>query len=76
MPTCIKKVKNTGQLKNVFDRAKRDEILAGAFAVDREQTEGRMILVFDDLLRSGATTAAVARLLLAGGAAAQVYLHP
>jgi predicted amidophosphoribosyltransferase len=72
--TCIKKVKNTGQLKDVFDRAKRDEILAGAFSVDRQHTEARRILVFDDLYRSGATAAAVTRLLLADGAAAAVYL--
>ena len=71
---CIKKVKNTGQLKDVFDRAKRDEILAGAFAVDRGQTQGKRVLVFDDLFRSGATAAAVARLLLSEGAVAEVYL--
>lgn len=71
---CIKKVKNTGQLKDVFDRAKRDEILAGAFVVDRKRTQGRRLLVFDDLFRSGATAAAVTRLLLSDGAAVEVYL--
>lgn len=71
---CIKKVKNTGQLKDVFDRAKRDEILAGAFAVDRRQAQGQRLLVFDDLYRSGATAAAVTRLLLSDGGAAEVYL--
>jgi competence protein ComFC len=71
---CIKKVKNTGQLKDVFDRAKRDEILAGAFVVDLKQTQKRRLLVFDDLYRSGATAAAVTRLLLSDGVAAQVYL--
>jgi predicted amidophosphoribosyltransferase len=71
---CIKKVKNTGQLKDVFDRAKRDEILAGGFVVDQKQTHGRRLLVFDDLFRSGATAAAVTRLLLSDGAAAEVYL--
>ena len=58
----------------MFDRAKRDEILAGAFAVDRKQTQTRTLLVFDDLFRSGATAAAVTRLLLSDGAAAQAYL--
>ncbi len=71
---CIKKVKNTGQLKDVFDRAKRDKILAGAFVVDRNQTQGQRLLVFDDLFRSGATAAAITRLLLSDGAASQVYL--
>jgi len=36
---CIKKSKNTGQLNDVFDRAKRDEILAGAFVVNLKQTQ-------------------------------------
>jgi competence protein ComFC len=72
--TCIRKVKNTGQLKDVFDRAKREQILAGAFSADRQQTEARRILLFDDLYRSGATAAAVTRLLLGDGAAAEVYL--
>ena len=77
VPLCaagIAKLKNTRQLKDVFDRAKRDEILAGAFAVDRKQTQTRTLLVFDDLFRSGATAAAVTRLLLSDGAAAQAYL--
>jgi predicted amidophosphoribosyltransferase len=71
---CIKKGKKTGQLKDVFDRAKRDEILADAFMVDQKQAHGRRLLVFDDLFRSGATAAAVTRLLLSDGAAAEVYL--
>ena len=72
--SCVSKVKNTGQLKDIFDRALRDEILADAFVVDRAQTEGRRILVFDDLYRSGATAAAITHLLLKEGAAAQVFL--
>lgn len=71
---CVSKVKSTGQLKDVFERARRDEVLAGAFAVDRSQTQGRALLVFDDLFRSGATAAAITSLLLKEGAAAQVYL--
>ncbi len=77
VPLCatrIKKVRSTGQLKDVFDRAKRDEVLAGAFSVDRKETEARRILLFDDLFRSGATASAVTRLLLDNGAAVLVYL--
>jgi hypothetical protein len=37
--SCVSKVKGTAQLKDVFERTKRDEILAGAFAVDRDQTK-------------------------------------
>ena len=66
--------KNTAQLKDVFERAKRDEILADAFAVNRSDTQGKSVLIFDDLFRSGATAGAITRLLLGPGAAAKVYL--
>ena len=72
--SCLSKVRNTAQLKSVFERAKRDEILAGAFSVDREQTKGKRLLVFDDLYRSGATAGAIAMLLAGEGAASSVYL--
>ncbi len=32
--SCVSKVKNTGQLKDIFDRAERDKILADAFIVN------------------------------------------
>lgn len=69
---CVSKVKNTGQLKDVYDRAKGDAILADAFFVDITRTQGRRLPLFDDLYRPGATATAIARLLLNGGAAAQV----
>lgn len=72
--SCISKTKNTGQLKDVFERAKRDEILADAFAVDTAQTRGKRLLLFDDLYRSGATAGAITRLPLGDGSAANVYL--
>ncbi len=73
-PSCVSKMKSTAQLKDVFDRAKRDEILADAFSVDREQTQGKRLLLFDDLYRSGATAGAVAKLLAGEGAASAVHL--
>ena len=51
-------MKSTAQLKDVFERTQRDAILAGAFAVDSDQTKGERLLVFDDLHRSGATAGA------------------
>jgi predicted amidophosphoribosyltransferase len=72
--SCVSKVKGTAQLKDVFERTKRDEILAGAFAVDRDQTKDKRLLVFDDLYRSGATAGAITNLLLQEGAASAVYL--
>lgn len=72
--SCVSKVKSTAQLKDVFDYAKRAEILTGAFAVDHEKTDGRRLLLFDDLYRSGATVGTIARLLTEEGGASAVYL--
>jgi len=71
---CVRKIKNTPQLKDVFDFAKRTELLDGAFAVDAGKTAGKRLLLFDDLYRSGATASAIATLLLGAGAARAVYL--
>jgi len=73
---CISKVKATPQLKDVSDPAQRAQILADAFVVDRSQTEGKALLVFDDLYRSGVTAGAITRLLQDEdkGAASRVYL--
>jgi len=71
---CLRKVKETGQLKDVFDLNKRAALLRGAFAVDRNRTEGRRLLLFDDLFRSGATATTITRTLLSDGHAASVFL--
>jgi predicted amidophosphoribosyltransferase len=72
--SCITKVKSTAQLKDVFELAKRTELLQNAFAVDRAMTSGKKILVFDDLYRSGATAGTISRLLASEGGAKAVYL--
>lgn len=71
---CLTKAKNTAQLKDVFDYAKRTEILKSAFAVDASKTKGKHLLVIDDLYRSGATVTAIAQLLTTTGGASAVYL--
>ena len=71
---CVTKVKSTAQLKDVFDFAKRTEILTGAFSVDVAKTNGKRLLLIDDLYRSGATVSAIAQLLMTTGAARAVYL--
>jgi competence protein ComFC len=71
---CVTKVKSTAQLKDVFDFAKRTEILSGAFTVDVAKTSGKRLLLIDDLYRSGATASAITQLLLTMGAARAVYL--
>jgi competence protein ComFC len=72
--SCIRKVRSTVQLKDVFELAKRSEILQGAFAVDATKTVGMTILLFDDLFRSGATVGTISRLLASQGGAKAVYL--
>ena len=72
--SCVSKIKSTAQLKNVFERDKRDELLAGAFGIDDQKTRDKRLLIIDDLYRSGATASAIARLLTEQGGASAVYL--
>jgi predicted amidophosphoribosyltransferase len=71
--TCVRKIRSTAQLKDVFDYSKRTEILKDAFAVNEDEVRGRRLLILDDLYRSGATVGTIAQLLSGAGAAA-VYL--
>lgn len=71
--TTVNKIKDTPELKNVFDYQQRIKLLQGAFDIDRDAVGGKRILLVDDLYRSGATATVVAQDLLAGGAAA-VYM--
>jgi competence protein ComFC len=71
---CLKKVKQTPQLKDITDYDKRKEVLAGAFSVDPEVTAGKRLLVFDDLHGSGATVEHIVEVLKNSGRARAVYL--
>jgi len=64
---CIRKTKGTGELKDVFEFDKRAAALKGAFAVDRSLTEGKRLLLFDDLYRSGATVTEISHSLTSDG---------
>jgi len=64
--------KPTEQLKNVTDLEERKKLVAGLYAVDPAITEGKTILLLDDLYRSGATMNAVTEVLLGQGKAARV----
>ena len=57
--TYLRKVKPTPNLKDIEDLRERLEILRGAFRVDQRYT-GKVVLLFDDLYRSGATLAMAA----------------
>lgn len=70
---CVTKQMTTEQMKNVFDRADRERLLAGVFQADLSMTQGKRLLLIDDLYRSGATAAAVTQELLNGGKAGVVY---
>jgi predicted amidophosphoribosyltransferase len=71
--TAVKKIKDTPELKNIFDYEERSKLLQGAFKIDSDAVGGKRILLIDDLYRSGATTTVVTQALLGSGAAA-VYM--
>jgi predicted amidophosphoribosyltransferase len=71
---CLAKIKNTAQLKDVFEFAQRAKILQDAFFVDANKTRGRRLLLLDDLYRSGATVSAITQLLTTTGDTRAVYL--
>ena len=71
--TAVNKIKDTPELKDVFEYQQRIKLLQGAFNVDRDAVAGKNILLVDDLFRSGATATVVAQDLISAGAAA-VYM--
>lgn len=71
--TCVTKVHDVPELKNVYDYSERDRLLTGAHQVDKAQVQGRKVLLFDDLYRSGATMNAISAALYDSGAAADVF---
>lgn len=71
---CVTKVKDTPELKSIFDFEKRMSILKDAFEIRDPVVAGRSILLFDDLYRSGATLNAVSRLLKQEGKAKNIYV--
>jgi predicted amidophosphoribosyltransferase len=70
----IVKVKDTPELKGIFDFEKRMRILRDAFAMRDPVVGGRSVLLFDDLYRSGATLNAVSGLLRREGKAKDIYV--
>lgn len=71
---CISKTKSTAPLKDGFDFDEKVTALKNAFLVDRTLTEGKRLLLFDDLFQTGATASSVTRALAAEGAASAVFL--
>jgi predicted amidophosphoribosyltransferase len=69
----VTKIKQTPQLKDIYDLKERVAALDGAFAVDRGKIAGKRVLLFDDLFRSGATMNTIAERLIEDGKAKIVY---
>ena len=77
VPTCIDcvvKVKDTPELKSVYDFSERMGLLKDAYTVAKPAISGRKVLLVDDLYRSGATLKTVTRSLLVKGGADRVYV--
>jgi competence protein ComFC len=70
---CITKTRDTPQLKNIFDLDERLKALDGVHTVDAAVIQGRRVLLFDDLYRSGATMNAITTTLYEHGKAADVF---
>lgn len=69
---CVTTTRETAQLKGVTDPERRRDLLEGLYAVDARHTEGKNVLLFDDLFRSGATMNAITDVLLGPGGASSV----
>lgn len=70
---CAVKVRQTPQIKNVFDFKARVAALQGAFIVEKAKIQGKRVLLIDDLFRSGATMNMITACLTTDGGAKVVY---
>jgi predicted amidophosphoribosyltransferase len=70
----VRNVKNTKELKNVYDYSERIKLLEGAHKVRDQSLNGKAVLLFDDLYRSGATLNAVTQVLYDQGKCSVVYV--
>jgi len=68
------KVKETPPLKSFDDPLERKELLKGAFKVKDLRFEGKVLLVFDDIYRSGETLTEITRVLYEEGKVRAVYV--
>lgn len=70
----IERIKQTPPLKSVDDPIKRKEALRGAFRVKDQRFAGKVLLVFDDIYRSGETLSEITRVLYEEGKVKAVYV--
>ena len=69
---CVKRTKELPQLKDIYDLDERAKLLEGAHTIDKVAVEGKKVLLFDDLYRSGATMNAITTLFYEQGGARDV----
>lgn len=74
LPNAVRKVRETPELKDVFDYGERQKLLGGRCFGGRKAIEGQQLLVVDDLYRSGATASVVVQSLVDTGAEAVYFL--
>lgn len=72
--TTLKKLKSTPELKGIRDPGQRREILRDAFGIASNSLDGKNVLLFDDLFRSGETLNAVCDIIKNKGNAKNVYV--
>jgi predicted amidophosphoribosyltransferase len=70
---CVTRKRDVPELKNVFDLDERARLLEGLHSVDTAAVEGRSVLLFDDLFRSGAAMNAITGELYDSGKASDVF---
>lgn len=68
------KTRETPELKDVYEYEKRMELLKNAFDIGSNLLNGKSILLFDDLFRSGATLNAITEILYNRGKVSNVYV--
>jgi predicted amidophosphoribosyltransferase len=73
LENAVVKVKATPQMKNIDDWAERQRVLAEAVQSGKDGVRGKSILVFDDLIESGATLRRGDEVLLKEGVARAIY---
>ena len=61
--SVLLKTKHTEELKNIDDEQARTEILRKAFDIEENALEGKNVILFDDLYRSGSTLEAITYIL-------------
>jgi len=72
-PSAVWRVKESPELKNVYDYDERLRLLEGAHRIEVSVVKGQRVLLFDDLYRSGATMNAITTALYDEGAVLDVY---